>query len=170
LVDCEKCGKEFNSEDSLKQHIESKHSSQEKEVKTSSKPGGNKKLMMIGGAIVLIVIIGIVFVLMAPIASGQPGEYDSFAKCIGDSGATFYGAFWCPHCESQREMFGTSQDFLPYVECSTPDGKNQTQICVSEGISSYPTWDLPNGSRITGVQSFDTLSQVTNCPLVRDTV
>lgn len=33
-----------------------------------------------------------------------------------------YGAFWCPHCEDQREAFGREAmaDF-PYVECF-PDG------------------------------------------------
>jgi hypothetical protein len=30
-------------------------------------------------------------------AEGQ--NLDDFAKCIKDSGAMFYGAFWCPHCQ-----------------------------------------------------------------------
>lgn len=95
----------------------------------------------------------------------QPGQYDTFAQCIADSGATFYGAFWCPHCEEQLEMFGNSDKLLPYVECSTPDGQNQTQACRDAEIQSYPTWDMPDGERITGVQTFQTLSEETGCSI-----
>lgn len=93
----------------------------------------------------------------------QPGKYDEFAQCISDSGAKFYGAFWCPHCESQRDMFGNSERLLPYVECSTPDRQNQTPACIDAGIQSYPTWDLADGTRINGVQSFSELAEATEC-------
>src|SRR5471030_1004155 len=69
-----------------------------------------------------------------------PGKYDAFAQCIKDSGATFYGAFWCPHCQAEKKNFGTSAHLLPYVECSNPDGNGQTQICIDKAITSYPTW------------------------------
>jgi len=98
-------------------------------------------------------------------SESRPGQYDTFAQCIADSGATFYGAFWCPHCEEQRDMFGNSARLLPYVECSTPDGQNQTQECRDADISSYPTWDMPGGDRVTGVQSFGQLSDATGCSL-----
>ena len=35
----------------------------------------------------------------------KPGELDQFALCLGDKGAVFYGAFWCPHCQNQKKMF-----------------------------------------------------------------
>lgn len=98
-----------------------------------------------------------------------PGKYDTFAQCLKSSGATFYGAFWCPHCKAQKAMFGTSVQYLPYVECSTPDGSGQTQICIDKKIASYPTWILADGTRLpveseAGV-SLQTLSAKTNCPL-----
>ena len=34
-----------------------------------------------------------------------PGKYDGFAQCLKDKGATFYGAFWCPHCKAQKALF-----------------------------------------------------------------
>src|SRR5687767_6111588 len=39
------------------------------------------------------------------------------AERLDDSGAIFYGASWCPHCQEQKAMFGASADRLPYVEC-----------------------------------------------------
>ena len=54
-----------------------------------------------------------------------PGKYDSFAQCLKDKGATFYGAFWCPHCQAQEKDFQASIQILEniglYAECSTPD-------------------------------------------------
>jgi thiol-disulfide isomerase/thioredoxin len=97
----------------------------------------------------------------------KPGKYDQLAQCITDSGAKFYGAFWCPHCQAQKAMFGKSAKKLPYVECSTKDGKGQTQICIDQDIKSYPTWVLADGTRLpvenqAGV-SFATLAAKTNC-------
>jgi hypothetical protein len=33
-------------------------------------------------------------------------KYVEFAQCLSDKGAVFYGAFWCTHCKSQKQMFG----------------------------------------------------------------
>ena len=70
----------------------------------------------------------------------EGANLDEFAKCIADSGAKFYGAFWCSHCKDQKDLFGDSAQYLPYVECSTPDGNNQLPVCADEGIKIYPTW------------------------------
>jgi len=98
-----------------------------------------------------------------------PGKYDSFATCLKDKGATFYGAFWCPHCQAQKKLFGSSAKLLPYVECSTADGQGQTQICIDKNITSYPTWELADGTRLpteneAGV-TLETLAAKTSCEL-----
>lgn len=95
----------------------------------------------------------------------QPGKLDAFAQCLEDKGAVFWGAFWCPHCQDQKAMFGKSQKQLPYRECSTPDGQRQTQQCIDEGIETYPTWDFADGERTTGVLPLKTLSDRTGCEL-----
>ena len=97
------------------------------------------------------------------------GLYDAFAKCIANTSTTFYGAFWCPHCEDQKREFGSGAQYLPYVECSTPDASGETQICKDKGVTSYPTWYFPDGSSSTGDQSPQTLSQKTGCPLQTST-
>lgn len=94
-----------------------------------------------------------------------PGVYDTFAKCIAQTGTKFYGAFWCPHCHNQKNLFGTSEQYLPYVECSLPDQSGQTQICIDKNIQTYPTWVFPDGSQLTGETPLATLSQKTGCPL-----
>ena len=104
-------------------------------------------------------------------APAVPGKYDAFAECIKDSGATFYGAFWCPHCQAEKKNFGSSASLLPYVECSTPDANGQTQVCIDKGITSYPTWILKDGTRIpddatdgSGVK-LSTLATATGCTM-----
>ena len=76
--------------------------------------------------------------------------------------AKFYGASWCPHCADQKELFGSSRSRLPYIECS-PGGPRspQAQACNDASIKSYPTWII-NGQRYSGIQSLDSLAQVTN--------
>lgn len=94
-----------------------------------------------------------------------PSKYDAFAQCTADNGAIFYGTFWCPHCKVQKDMFGSAIDNVNYVECSTPDGKAQTQVCIDAKIKNYPTWVFADGSRLVGEQTFDTLSKKTGCAL-----
>ncbi len=93
--------------------------------------------------------------------------YDALAHCIAQSGATFYGASWCPHCADQKTKFGTGAQYLPYVECALPSsaGGGETQVCIDHGITQYPTWILADGTRLIGVQTPQTLAQKTNCPL-----
>lgn len=100
--------------------------------------------------------------------SKQPGKLDQFAQCINDSGTIFYGAFWCPHCQAQKQLFGKSVEFLPYFECSTPDGQSQLQVCTDAGVEGYPTWVFPDGSRIGGEASLQTLAEKTGCQLPAD--
>ncbi|MBX4181420.1 hypothetical protein KW807_00975 [Candidatus Parcubacteria bacterium] len=119
-----------------------------------------KKLLWI--VIVLLLIGGVVWLAKTP---GKPGKLDSFATCIKDSGALFYGAFWCPHCQNQKAMFGKSAKLLPYIECSTPDGNGQLQTCTDAGVSGYPTWKFPDGTVETGEVALARLGELTKCEL-----
>jgi len=103
----------------------------------------NKIMLLIG--IVLAVIIIIVLVPKG----GQSGQYDQFAQTLKSDGANFYGAFWCPHCQAEKKLFGSSAEYLPYVECSKPDGSTQTQICIDKKIEGYPSWTFKDGITLT---------------------
>lgn len=146
-------------------------------------------LYFIGGCFIIIAAFSYVFFVDAK----KPGPYDEFAQCITDSGAKFYGAYWCPHCQAQKAEFGKSASKLPYVECDTltadekkvaqaqiqaaiADGRLQngqdpatvgimtsSQACTTNSIKSYPTWIFADGSRVSGEQSFAALAEKTGC-------
>jgi thiol-disulfide isomerase/thioredoxin len=122
-----------------------------------------KRSKIIWGFVGLAFLAGLVWLVF--IQPYQPDKYDDFASCISEKGAVFYGAFWCPHCQSQKAAFGRSERFLKYVECSTPDSQGQTKICADKGIKSYPTWEFADGSREYGEISMDILARKTGCIL-----
>ncbi len=120
------------------------------------------KNTIIWSLVAVLFVAGVVWVVVAP---EKPGRLDAFAQCISDSGAIYYGAFWCPNCKNQEAMFGRSARLLPRVECSTPDTKGQLPVCQEADIKGYPTWDFTDGTRKTGVQSLETLAEATSCSL-----
>jgi thiol-disulfide isomerase/thioredoxin len=126
-----------------------------------------KIIMGVVGALVL-AAIGI-FIFVSPTSSTTstvpPGTYTAFAECLKDSGATFYGAWWCPHCQAQKRLFGDAAELLPYIECSTTDGKGQLPVCKDAGVTSYPTWEFPDKTRQSGEVPLAVLAEKTSCAL-----
>lgn len=120
----------------------------------------------------LTIVLPIIFVvggLVVLSKTNQPGgdEYVGFAQCLTERGATFYGAYWCPHCQAQKKLFGSAADELNYVECALPGGNSagQTQVCKDANIQSYPTWEFADGERQTGEMSLSQLATKTGCEL-----
>ncbi|KKP31957.1 MAG: hypothetical protein A2312_00250 [Candidatus Staskawiczbacteria bacterium RIFOXYB2_FULL_32_9] len=95
----------------------------------------------------------------------QPGRLDDFAKCLKEKNAKFYGTFWCSYCQKQKSLFGKSAKYLPYTECSTPDGKGQMPVCKDKEFEGYPTWEFNDNSRQSGLISLEQLSEKTGCQL-----
>ena len=126
----------------------------------------NKATMILVWSVIVLIVAGTIFLLVKE--NAKPGALDGFATCLRNKGAVFYGAFWCPHCQKQKAMFGKSQKLLSYVECSTPDGKRQLPICQEKNITGYPTWEFTDGSRETGEVPLKTLSEKTGCELLTD--
>ncbi len=125
----------------------------------------NVKIFLIVIGVLVLGLIATIVLRSGAAAPSGPGKYDEFAMCLKEKGAVFYGAFWCPHCQAEKKLFGTSQKLLPYVECSTPDGNAQTQICIDKGIKSYPTWEFADMSRLTGEIPLTQLAEKTSCVL-----
>ena len=84
----------------------------------------------------------------------------ALALHLADTGAQFYGAYWCPRCQEQKALFGASEKHLPYVECS-PSGRTgpQNSVCVAKNVTNYPTWII-DGRRFTGLQTIPSLEKV----------
>ena len=114
-------------------------------------------------SLILLGIIGLIGFRMTGNVVSEPGKYDAFAQCLSDNGVKMYGAYWCPHCEDQKTMFGDSWKNVNYIECSLPQRRGQTQICIAESIQSYPTWEFADGTRVLGTLSFQELSARTSC-------
>ncbi len=120
----------------------------------------NTLLIIIGA---LLVVAGLFYFLWAK--DQGPGKLDDFAKCLDSKGLKMYGAFWCPHCQDQKSLFGKSAKYLPYVECSTPDSNGELAVCTDQKIEGYPTWKLPDDSKQEGELSLQELAQKSGCAL-----
>mmetsp|Transcript_19384 Transcript_19384/g.34608 ORF Transcript_19384/g.34608 Transcript_19384/m.34608 type:complete len:132 (+) Transcript_19384:75-470(+) len=82
------------------------------------------------------------------------------ARRLAQLGTVMYGAYWCPHCNSQKSMFGKeAMRSLPYVECAV-DGKDtaaKTPAC--DALTGYPTWEI-DGAQFPGEQSFEEFESI----------
>jgi len=117
-----------------------------------------------------------------PLASGQPqpaiggwevtttsGEAEiALARHLTNIGAKKYGAYWCPHCYEQKQLFGKEAfSQIDYIECA-PNGKNaQPQVCAAAEVNSYPNWEI-NGKLIPGVQTLEQLADLSGYQGPRD--
>ena len=119
-------------------------------------------VLIFWGIIISLIVLG---VLTSFMVSARPSKLEPFAQCLKDSGTIFYGAFWCPHCQRTKAMFGSAAKLLPYVECSTPDGKGLFPICQEKNIESYPTWIFPDGKILTGERTLQELADASGCEL-----
>lgn len=130
---------------------------------------------VITAAIVLVSTLGVYADVNSPVTASdsttQPGfeittqsgpAEIALAQHLKDTGAIFYRAWWCPHCFDQKQLFGDeAAQTIPYIECATPDGQAQTTACQEAGITGYPTWEI-NGERLSGTQTLEELSQLSN--------
>ncbi len=126
----------------------------------------NKSIIFtIVGSLLLVVVFTGVYTINAKNANGTPDELAVLASCLQEKGVKFYGAFWCPHCQEQKRDFGVAMDKLPYIECATPDGKGQTDVCKEAGITGYPTWVFANGEHVSSRVLPVNLAKVAGCPV-----
>ncbi len=98
------------------------------------------------------------------------GEAETqLANHLKATGATMYGAYWCPHCCEQKQLFGqrAMQD-LNYVECAADGPNAQADVCrqvVSEVEKQtgekfgFPTWKI-NGRYYSGRQPLAELARL----------
>ena len=86
-----------------------------------------------------------------PAAGPEKPYLKQLATHLNETGAVFYGAYWCPNCQTQKAMFEASVKRLPYQEC-TPEGRGgpRALACVTNEINAFPTWII-RGQRYEGV-------------------
>ncbi|KAL9178404.1 hypothetical protein ACHAXT_000051 [Thalassiosira profunda] len=70
----------------------------------------------------------------------------ALAKHLQSTGAVMYGAFWCPHCQRQKELFGREAwKYISYTECSPKGYRSLYATCLEKGVDGYPEWRFGNG-------------------------
>ena len=122
------------------------------------------------GILVLVATLGVYANVNKPIANtgmmGMPitttaGTAEiELAKHLSQTGAKFYGSFLCGHCHNQKQLFGKeAMQYIPYVECTKPDKRTQTDICIAQKIQGYPTWRIGDKS-FSGVQPLTKLAEL----------
>ena len=92
-------------------------------------------------------------------------KYDAFAKCLAARDAKMYGLYWCPHCIEQKEMFGASFRYVPYVECAIKGSRELAPTCKIAGAKLFPSWQFGTDPPKEGVLSLEALSDKTGCSL-----
>lgn len=86
-----------------------------------------------------------------------------FVSCLEEQNVKMYGAFWCGHCADQKALLGKVDTI--YIECDARGKNEQSELCIEKGIEGYPTFELGNGSFISGVHTVEELSNITGCQI-----
>lgn len=110
--------------------------------------------------IVVAVFVALAILLFFPTLDniGSDPRLDAFAQCLAEKNVTMYGAEWCSHCQDQKRLFGSSFEYVPYVECP-----ENTNVCIEKGVEGYPTWILSDGKKLVGKQELDVLARESGC-------
>ncbi len=117
----------------------------------------NKKILFVI-ILIFLAIIFAAFYFCKPATTTN--KLDDFAKCLASKNITMYGTYNCPHCLNEKKAFGSSFQYVSYVECTQEPNK-----CVDAGIMEVPTWVFPDGKKLVGEQGLEKLSQESGCPL-----
>ena len=107
-------------------------------------------------AVIAVLIVSVLHMHYSGLFDAAAGPEDpqlrALAVHLTDTGAKFYGAYWCPRCQEQKAVFAASAKRLPYVECSAGGrGSPLTKACAAKNIKNYPTWIIGD-RRMTGLQ------------------
>jgi hypothetical protein len=80
----------------------------------------------------------------------------TLAEHLQKTGAKLYGAWWCPHCYEQKQLFGQAAVQASFkslaIECAEDGVKSQIELCRQQEIQGFPTWII-KGQKYPGVQS-----------------
>ncbi|MEL7035358.1 MAG: vitamin K epoxide reductase family protein [Cyanobacteria bacterium J06592_8] len=130
------------------------------------------QLLFVALIVGMVTIIGTLAVY-APINNPELGSQETYgvttasnpdnialAEHLTQVNAKMYGAYWCSHCLTQKQLFGKEAvTEVPYIECD-PNGKNpQPDLCQAANIQGYPTWEI-NGQQYSGVRQLNELAQL----------
>mmetsp|Transcript_980 Transcript_980/g.1278 ORF Transcript_980/g.1278 Transcript_980/m.1278 type:complete len:263 (+) Transcript_980:275-1063(+) len=89
------------------------------------------------------------------VTSESTTRANQIASRLGKLGAIMYGAYWCPHCNSQKNMFGKeAMKKIKYIECAEDGKDTATKSLACTALAGYPTWEI-DGAQFPGERTFD---------------
>lgn len=93
----------------------------------------------------------------------------ALAKKLSKEGVTMYGAYWCPHCKRQKELFGKEAwKYINYVECAPKGYGANPSLCQKKNLDGYPTWIFKDKSMLGGERDLVVLAEKVNAPFNPD--
>ena len=120
------------------------------------------RVAMVGGAAAALTVLLALGVFAVSPAGASPYQV-ALARHLASTRAVMYGAFWCPHCQEQKEMFAEASGMLPYVECDPKGAGARPDLCEKASVKSFPTWVIGD-QRLEGTQSLDELAKASKFP------
>src|ERR1700686_2887537 len=100
-------------------------------IKTPSRNWGRIAIF----AVLIVAAFGLAYYL----GNRTQHKHAAFGRCRTERGVKMYGAWWCPRCVEQKEKFGASFQYVPYVECGIKGALHgRWQACRDANIEHYP--------------------------------
>lgn len=113
------------------------------------------------GAVALVPRMMTASSILAPLAqrTNQTISAEGLAAHLKKINAKMYGAYWCPACRKQKQLFGNAFEAINYIECDARGTNPKPELCKQAKVRVYPTWEI-NGKQYEGVLSLNTLAQL----------
>jgi hypothetical protein len=111
----------------------------------------------------------------------------TFSRCVADSGATMYSAWWCPYCFLQLKRFDPTlvradmknsekmKDFPFMKDCGGEKPGTLTTTCAPKEARGVPMWTFANGTPPDengkpysgGTLELEDIAKLTGCTLAK---
>jgi uncharacterized membrane protein len=77
------------------------------------------------------------------IKSASSARALALAKRLQAASGRMYGAYWCSHCDNQKQVLGReARQLYTYIECDKEGVDAQRKLCNRKEVPGYPTWEL----------------------------
>ena len=101
-------------------------------------------------------------IVAPPVTTTSGPAQLALARHLREIGAKEYGAYWCPHCQDQKMLFGKeAAALIDYVECDPRGQNSRAQMCqaAAANVKGFPTWEI-KGQFYPGTQSLEKLADL----------
>jgi len=95
-----------------------------------------------------------------PITSTSTPQALQIARDLVSLDAKMYGAYWCSHCNDQKQIMGReAMQLVTYVECAKEGKDSRKDLCKARDVPGFPTWDI-GGKLYPGEWGLDELEEI----------